>query len=326
MRIIATTLALTLAAAVLPFSPLISPLHAQDYPVKPVRIVVPNPPGGANDILGRMVADKLRDRLGQPFVVENRAGAAGNVGAEAVYKSPADGYTFLITTPAPLVSNKSLYKKLAFDPDQFTAVSIVVSSPNVLVLRPGVPANNVRELIAYAKANPDKLNYATQGAGTGAHLTAELLKMTTGIGMVHVPYKGSAPALADMLGGNVDVFFVAIGDALPFLRSGKLKGIAVGSERRNSLLPDLAPIAETLPGFVSIFWQGMVAPPSTPAAIVNRVSAAVSDGMKQPDLQKRLTEMSIEVVGSTPAEMDRFMGQERERWSKVIRATGASAE
>jgi tripartite-type tricarboxylate transporter receptor subunit TctC len=318
LRIIAATLALTLVS--------VAPLHAQDYPVKPVRIVVPNPPGGANDILGRMVADKLRDRLGQPVLVENRAGAAGNVGAEAVYKSPADGYTFLITTPAPLVSNKSLYKKLAFDPDQFTAVSIVVSSPNVLVLRPGVPASNVRELIAYAKANPDKLNYATQGAGTGAHLTAELMKMTTGIGMVHVPYKGSAPALADMLGGNVDVFFVALGDALPFLRSGKLKAIAVGSERRNSLLPDLAPIAETLPGFVSIFWQGMVAPPGTPAAIVNRISAAVADGMKQPDLQKRLTEMSIEVVGSTPAEMDRFMNQERERWSKVIRATGASAE
>jgi tripartite-type tricarboxylate transporter receptor subunit TctC len=299
---------------------------AQDYPSKPARIVVPNPPGGANDILGRMVADKLRDRLGQPFLVENRAGAAGNVGAEVVFKAPPDGYTLLVTTPAPLVSNKALYKQLAFDPDQFTAVSVVVSSPNVLVLKNGVPANNVRELIAYAKANPDKLNYASQGAGTGAHLTAELMKMSTGIGMVHIPYKGTAPALADMLGGSVDVFFVAIGDALPFLRSGKIKAIAVGSEKRNSLLPDLSPIADTLPGFVSIFWQGMVAPPGTPAAIATRLSTAVAEGMKQADVTKRMTEMSIEVVGSTPAEMARFMSQERERWGKVIRATGAKAD
>lgn len=301
--------------------------QAQEYPAKAVRIVVPNPPGGANDILARIVADKLRERLGQSFVVDNRPGAAGNVGAEAVFRSPGDGYTLLVTTPAPLVSNKSLYAKLNFDPDQFTPVSVIVSSPNVLVVRPGVAANSVQQLINFARANPDKLNYATQGAGTGAHLTSELFKSAGGgLKIVHVPYKGTAPALADLFGGQVDMMFIAFGDALQHIRAGKLRALAVGSDKRNPNLPDVPTMSDTLPGFISVFWQGMVAPPGTPAPVANKLSAAVAEGIRQPDASKRLSEMSIELVGSTPQEMATFMAQESERWDKVIRAIGAKAD
>ncbi|MFM9972849.1 MAG: Bug family tripartite tricarboxylate transporter substrate binding protein [Burkholderiales bacterium] len=302
------------------------PTIAQDYPSKPIRVIVPNPPGGANDVLARILSEKLRDLLGQQVLVENRAGAAGNVGAEVVWRAPGDGYTFLLTTPAPLVSNKSLYAKLNFDPDTFVPVSVIVQSPNVLAVRPGVPANNVNELLTYARANPDKLNYATQGAGTGAHLTSELLKMTADVKIVHVPYKGTAPALTDMFGGQVDMMFVAFGDVFQHIRAGKLRALAVGSTQRNPRLPEVPTMSDTLPGFVSVFWQGMVASPATPAPIAARISAAVAESLKQADVAKRLQDMSTEPVGSTPSEMATFMRQEIERWSKVIRATGAKAE
>jgi tripartite-type tricarboxylate transporter receptor subunit TctC len=299
---------------------------AQDYPTKPLRVVVPNPPGGANDVLARLVADKLRDRLGQQVVVDNRAGAAGNVGAEAVWRAPGDGYTFLITTPAPLVSNKALYGKLNFEPETFVPVSVIVQSPNVLAVRPGVPANTVAELLAYARGNPDKLNYATQGAGTGAHLTTELMKMTADVKIVHVPYKGTAPALTDMLAGQVDIMFVAFGDVIQHVRAGKLRALAVGSTTRNPRLPEVPTMGDALPGFVSVFWQGMVASPGTPEPIAARVSAAVAESLKLPDVAKRLQDISTEPVGSTPQDMAAFMSQEIQRWAKVIKATGARAE
>lgn len=299
---------------------------AQEFPSKPVRIVVPNPPGGANDILARMVAERLRDRLGQQVLVENRAGAAGNVGAEAVWRAAGDGYTYLITTPAPLVSNKALYGKLNFEPETFVPVSVVVQSPNILAVRPGVPASTVAELLAYAKANPDKLNYATQGAGTGAHLTTELMKMSADVKIVHVPYKGTAPALTDMLASQVDLMFVAFGDVIQHVRAGKLRALAVGSPQRNPRLPEVPIMGDTIPGFVSVFWQGMVASPGTPEPIAARVSAAVAESLKLPEVAKRLQEISTEPVGSTPAEMATFMAQETQRWAKVIKATGARAE
>ena len=302
------------------------PAHAQDYPSRPIRLIVPNPPGGANDVLARIISDKLRENLGQQVLVENRAGAAGNVGAEAVWRAPGDGYTLLLTTPAPLVSNKSLYGKLNFDPDTFVPVSVIVQSPNVLAIRPGVPATTVNELIAYARSNPDKLNYASQGAGTGAHLTSELLKMTADIKIVHVPYKGTAPALTDMFGGQIDMMFVAFGDVFQHIRAGKLRALAVGSTQRNPRMPEVPTMSDTLPGFVSVFWQGMVASPGTPAPVAIRLSNAVADSLRLPDVVKRLQDMSTEPVGSTPQEMATFMSQEVQRWSKVIRATGAKAE
>lgn len=301
-------------------------LNAQEYPNKPVRIIVPNPPGGANDVLTRIVADKLGELLGQQMLVENRAGAAGNIGAEVAWRAPGDGYTLLLTTPAPLITNKTLYARLNFDPDTFVPVSVIAQSPNLLVVNPALPVNSVGELLAYAKSNPDKLNYASQGAGTGAHLTSELLKMISGVRIVHVPFRGTSPAMTALLGGQIEMMFVAFGDAFAHVRSGKLRALAIGSPKRNSRLPDLPTMSEALPDFVSVFWQGMVASPGTPAPIASRISRAIADSLKRPDVEKRLQDMSIEAVGSTPQEMATFMGQEVQRWSKVIKATGARVE
>jgi tripartite-type tricarboxylate transporter receptor subunit TctC len=304
------------------------PVHAleSEYPSRPIKIIVPNPPGGANDILARIIGETLRERWGQPVIIDNRPGAAGNIGAEVVFRAPPDGYTLLITTPAPLVSNKSLYAKLAYSPDEFTPVSVIVASPNLLVVGPQVAATDIKQLIALATANPDRLNYATQGAGTGAHLTAELFKSTAGVNIVHIPYKGTSPALAAMFSGEVDMMFVAFGDALQYVIDGKLRALAVGSDKRNPLLPDVPTMSETLPGFVSIFWQGMVASPGTPPEIATKLSTAIAEVLKRPDIAKRLRDMSIQGVGSTPAEMALFMRQESARWGTVIKSIGATAE
>ena len=199
------------------------PVHAQDYPVKPLRIIVPNPPGGGNDMVGRLIADRLRAKWGQPVLVENRAGASGQIGAEFVAKAPPDGYTLLVSAPAALVINKSLYAKLAYDADAFVPVSVIVAGTGVLALHPSVPVNSVQQLIEYGKANPDKLSYASQGNGTIAHLAGALFQLTTGARSVHVPYKGSAPAVTDLVGGQVNMMFSELATALPHIQSGKLR-------------------------------------------------------------------------------------------------------
>lgn len=300
-------------------------LQAQDYPSKPIKIIVPNPAGGGNDFVGRVLGDRLREKWGQPVLVENRAGASGVIGAEAAAKSAPDGYTVLVTAPASLVINKHLYAKLPYDPDAFVPVSIVAGSPGVLLAHPGIGVSTVQQLVAYAKANPGRLSYASQGNGTISHLAGELFDLMGSVKSVHVPYKGTAPAMADLLGGQVNIMFGELSTSLKHIGTGKLRALAVGSEKRNRALPDVPTLSEALPGFAFSFWMGMVAPAGTPAAIVNKLAAAAAE-VNQPEVAKKLLDVSLEPIGSTPAEMASFLKRESERWGKVIRITGMKAQ
>jgi tripartite-type tricarboxylate transporter receptor subunit TctC len=315
-----------LAAAWLCGLPLVPDAQVQNYPNKPIRIVAPFPPGGSADFIPRIVGEKLSLKWGQPVIVENRAGAAGNIGAEYVFKAEPDGYTLLSSPPPPLVINQSLYPKLAFDPTQFAPVSVMAAIPNVLLVHPKVPANSVRELIAYAKANPDKLNYASQGSGTTSHLTAEMFKSMAGVRLTHIPYKGTAPALTDLLGGQVDIMFDNLGVSLQHVKSGKLRALAVCSEKRIAALPDVPALSELLPGFVAIAWFGIVAPPKTPMPIAEKISAAITEALKLPDVRKRLAELSAEPLGTSPSQMAAFMKQDAARWREVIRSANVKTE
>ena len=316
-------LASLLLAAALAF-PLASP--AQEYPARPIRIVVPFQPGGGSDTLARLLGEKLTARWSQPVIVENRAGAGGNLGAEFVARSAPDGYTLFLSSPGPLVVNKSLYASLPFDPDAFVPVSIIATNYSVLAVHPRAGLDSVAALIAYARASPDKLNYASAGSGTTPHLAGELFKSLAGVRITHVPYKGAGPGFAGLLGGEVDMMFVDVFIALPHVRSGKLRAIALGGGRRNPLFPGVPVMAEAVPGFDYQVWQGIVAPSGTPAAVVGKLSGAVAETVRQPDVAKRLAEVGLEAVGSTPAEMGAVMKQDRERWGKVVRETGARAD
>ena len=301
-------------------------VQAEDYPSKPIKLIVPVATGAAFDTVTRLLAEKLRSKWGQPVIVENRAGASHNMGAEAVFKSTPDGYTMLFAPPPALVINKSLFSKLSFEPEAFVPVSVVVSTYNVLVVNANVPAENVQQLIAYAKANPDRLNYASAGSGSTPHLAAEMFKTMAGIKVAHIPFKGTSQAILELMGGRVDIMFSDIGLALPHIRSGKLRVLAVASEKRSSVLPEIPAMSEILPGFLSILWLGVVAPAGTPPAIANQFSIAIAEILKQPDVTNRLLEMNFDPVGSTPSAMQSFMVQERVRWRKVIRDSGATAE
>src|SRR3989441_1530744 len=303
------------------------PLHAQDWPAKAVRIIVPFPAGGSADLLPRAVAEKLTEKWGQPVIVDNRPGAAGNIGADAVFRSEPDGYTLLSSPPPPLVINRLLYPKLSYDAAQFVPITVIGAIPNVLLVHPKVGANSIAELIAIARQNPGKLNYASQGSGTTSHLTAELFKsMAGGLEIAHIPYKGTAPALTDLLAGQVDMMCDNLGVSLPHVRSGKLKALAVASKQRFAGLPNVPTLAETLPGFESVAWFGIVASPKTSPAIAERIAAAVQDSLKLPDVQKRLADLSAQPMGFGPGETASFMRQEAERWGAVIRAAGVKLE
>ena len=304
-----------------------APAHAQEWPAKPVRVVVPFPAGGSADLMPRIVAEKLTERWGQPVLVDNRPGAAGNIGADAVFRAEPDGYTLMSSPPPPLVINKLLYPRLSYDPDQFVPISVIGAIPNVLLVQPRLGVSSVAELIALAKANPGKLNYASQGNGTTSHLTAELFKtMAGGLEIAHIPYKGTAPALTDLLAGQVDMMCDNLGVSLPHVRSGKLIALAVASKARFRALPQVPAFAETLPGFESIAWYGIVAPPRTNPAVAEKVASAVQEALKQPDVQKRLADLSAEPLGLSPGETALFMRQEVERWGAVIRAAGVKLE
>jgi len=273
--------------------------HAQEWPAKVVRIIVPFPAGGSADLMPRAVAEKLAEKWGQPVVVENRPGAAGNIGADAVFRAEPDGYTLLSSPPPPLVINRSLYPKLSYDAGQLVPVTVIGAIPNVLLVNPKLGVQTVAEFIDLVKKNPGKYNYASQGSGTTSHLTAELFKSMAGgangeLRIAHIPYKGTAPALTDLLGGQVDMMCDNLGVSLPHVRSGKLKALAVASKARFRELPDVPALAETLPGFESIAWFGIVAPPRTPSAIVEKVADGVREAIKLPDVQKRLADLSAE--------------------------------
>ncbi len=301
--------------------------RAQEWPAKPVRIIVPFPAGGSADLMPRAVAEKLAQKWGQPVIVDNRPGAAGNIGADAVFRADADGYTLMSSPPPPLVINKLLYPRLSYDADGFVPITVIGAIPNVLLVNPQVPAASVAELIAHAKANPGKLNYASQGSGATSHLTTELFKsMAGGLEITHIPYKGTAPALTDLLAGQVDMMFDNLGVSLPHVRAGKLRALAVASRRRFPGLPDVPALAEALPGFESVAWFGIVAPPKTSPAIAEKVAVGVQEALKLPDVRKRLADLSAEPLGYGPAETAAFMRQESERWGAVIRAAHVKVE
>jgi tripartite-type tricarboxylate transporter receptor subunit TctC len=297
-----------------------------DYPNRPIRIVVPLPPGANGDLMPRILAEKLSAKWGQPVIIENRPGAAQNLGAEVVARAEPDGYTLLATPQGPLVISQSFYPKLGFEPAAFVPVTVMAKLPYILVVNPKVPVNTLAEFIAYAKANPGKLNYASPGLGSGPHLTGEMLKLATGIQMTHVPYSGLAPAITDLLAGHVDTMFDNLGNSLPLVKEGRLKGLAVSSDTRIPELPDVPAIAETYPEVQSTSWFAIVAPPKTPPALAQKLSQAFVEILRMPDVDRRYREMTLTPVGGAPEEVAAFFKTETERWRNVIVKGGLKAQ
>jgi tripartite-type tricarboxylate transporter receptor subunit TctC len=292
-----------------------------DYPDRPVKIVVPVPAGGTADAIPRLVADWLSRKWGQAVIIENRTGAAGNIGAEVAYRSAPDGYTLLSSAPPPLVINQNLYPKLGFEPTKFEPVIVMAHVPNALIVNPNnIKASSVAELIEYLRQNPDKVTAATQGHGTTSHLTAELFQLMANVKLRPVPYRGSAPALQGLLAGDVDLMFDNLGVSLPLVEAGKLKLLAVASAQRMPSLPDVPALAETLPGFEAVAWYAIVAPPQTPRMIVDKINADVNEALRQPELSDPLRKLSAEVFGGSPERARKYMQEEVDRWGKVIRA------
>ena len=300
---------------------------AQDYPSRPVKIIVPFPAGGSNDIIARIVAQKLTERSGQTFIVENRGGAGGNIGAEAVASAEADGYTLLLTAPPPLTINASLYKKLPFDPVKaFAPVALVASVPIVLVVNPSVPAKNVSELIALAKAKPGTLNFGSSGIGSTNHLAGDLLKSLAGIDIVHVPYRGAAPAMNDLLAGQIPFMFDNMPAVLPQVQGKAINAIAVAGAKRADALPDVPTVAETVPGFEASSWFGLVAPAKTPQPALAKLSSELEIILKMADVRKRLAELGAEPGTVFGPAFGQFMTDETTKWSRIIQASGATVD
>ena len=295
-------------------------VQAQTYPDHPVKIIVPFPAGGTADAVPRIVADWLSRKWGQPVVIENHTGAAGNIGSEIAYKATPDGYTLLSAPPPPLVNNQNLYPHLPFDPAKFEPISILAEAPSGLFVNPDkIKANTIPELIAYMKANPDKVLAATQGNGTTSHLSAAMFDMMAGVKTQLVPYRGSAPALQGLLAGNVDIMFDNLGVSLPLAKAGKLRLLGIAMAHRMASLPNVPTIAETLPGFLSSAWYAVVAPPKTPAAILKEVNGDINEALKDSDVIEKLKNLSCEVVGGSSQQARDFMKHEVERWGKVIK-------
>ena len=295
------------------------------YPDRPIRIIVPFAAGGAVDVMARIVAEKLSEAWKQPVIVDNRAGASGNVGAEAVARAEPDGYTLLIAPPGPIAINQHLFAGLRFDPATFVPVTIIAGGPNILVTRPGLAAN-VAELIALAKAQPGKLTYGSPGKGSTPHLSAELLKSLSGIEMTHVPYKSVPEAMRDVVSGQVDLTFGTQVDAFALIQSGRLQALGTGGTARSPLLSNVPTIAETLPGFVSTVWYGAVAPPRTPAQIVEKLSTTVSTLLRESGSMARVQALQSTPILNSPAEASVFIAAESERWRRAILAAGLKPE
>jgi tripartite-type tricarboxylate transporter receptor subunit TctC len=309
---------------------LLSPAAAQspsDYPNKAVKIIVTVPAGGGVDSVTRIFAEQLQQKLGQPFVIENRGGAGGNVAAETVFVSPPDGYTLMASQPAPITTNVALYKKLNFDPAKFEPVGVMTKFPNVLLVRNDFPAKTAQEFIAYAKANSGKLNFASQGVGTTSHLTAELFMTLTGVKMTHVPYRGTGPALNDIVAGHVDLIFMELSSAYKLHDSGKARVLAVATDHRMDPFKDLPTMIEAgVPGFVSDTWNAISAPPRTPAPLVAKLNRTMNDIINQDEMKKRFHDLHLEPAGGSPEDMRKLVQDETRRWGDVIKKAGIQPE
>ncbi|HEY2227925.1 MAG TPA: tripartite tricarboxylate transporter substrate binding protein [Xanthobacteraceae bacterium] len=297
--------------------------RALDYPTRPVHVVVGYPAGGTVDILARLLGQYLSERFGQQFIIDNRSGAGNNIGTEVVVTAPADGYTLLLVNPANGI-NATLYEKLPFNFIRDIApVAGIVRVPNVMEVNPAVPAKSVTEFITYAKANPGKVNMASSGNGTSIHVSGELFKMMTGVDMLHVPYRGSAPALTDLMGGQVQVLFDNMPSSIEYLKAGKLRPLAVTTAARSDALPGVPTVAETVPGYEASAWFGLGAPKGTPAEIVDKLNAAVNAGLADPKLKARLADLGGTMLVGTPADFGKLIAEETEKWAKVVKFSGA---
>ena len=306
----------------------VSGAWAQAYPTRPIRLVVPFPAGGTTDILAREVGQRLSMTLGQPVVIDNRPGAAGNIGADLVAKSAPDGYTLLMGTVGTHAINASLYAKMPYDHvKDFAPVILVAGVPNVLEVNPALPVNSVADLIKLAKAKPGQINFASSGSGTSIHLSGELFKTMAGVDMTHVPYKGSAPAITDLIGGQVQVMFDNLPSSLQFIKAGKLRAIAVTSAKRAPALPDVPTIAESgLPGFEASSWFGIVAPAGTPPAIIARINNDVDQWLQSSEAKEKLLAQGAIPAGGTPEQFAAHIRDETEKWAKVVKASGAKVD
>ena len=300
----------------------IASAQAQTYPSRPVRILVAVSAGGGVDTVTRIVADQVSRRLGQPFVVENKAGASGNIAADAVYRAEPDGYTLLSAPPNVLATNEALFKKLNFDPAAFEPVAVMSRFPNTMVVRPDFPANTVQDAITYFKANPGKLNYGSAGVGGTPHVTTELFMAVTGTRLTHVPYKGVAPALTDLMAGQVDLVFVELSTAFALHSSGRAKILAVAADKRADVLKDTPTFTELGIPIVSYAWNAISAPPHTPASVTGVLNKAVNETLREPEVRAQLARLNIEPVGGTTDEMRAFVDAERRKWGEVIRKAG----
>lgn len=325
MQLLAT-IAGCMALAALALTP--APAAAQAWPSKPVRIVVPFPPGGSTDLLARRIAGKLAAPLGQPVIVENKPGAGGTVGADHVAKSPADGHTLLVGVTGPNAIAATLYAKLPYDPAKdFDPVTLIVSAPLVVVSNANVPGATLADFIAHAKANPGKLTHGSPGNGTSMHLTGEMFALASGTKLNHVPYKGSAGPLQDLLGGQIDAMFGDVLVVLPHVKEGKLKAYAVTSKRRHPMLPEVPTMAESgFADFEALSWQGLFAPAGTPAPVLARLNEEVVKILQSPDMQEFFASRGFVVAGNTPAEAKRFVAAEIEKWGRIVKASGARVE
>jgi tripartite-type tricarboxylate transporter receptor subunit TctC len=319
-----TALGLVMAAAVSSTCALSA--GTDRYPSQTIKIVVPLPPGTTADVIPRLLADKLSADWGHPVIVENRPGAALHIGAEAVARAEPTGYTLLATPSGPLTLSPHLFPKLGFDPAAFVPISIMVEQPTVIVANRSAPYSTLQELIAYARVNPGKVNYGSPGTGTSLHLIAEMLQLSTGIHLTHVPYKGMAPAMTDLLSGHISITVDVLGNALPYIRSGKLKALAVTGKGRIDPLPNVPAVAESIPGFVFTERYVMVGPPRMAAETADKLSAAIAAAVRLPDIAQRLSDLSVVPVGASPQETAEFLKEETEHWRQVVRSTGVKLE
>jgi tripartite-type tricarboxylate transporter receptor subunit TctC len=300
---------------------------AEDYPSQNIRIIVPFPAGGTADTLPRIVAEKLREKWNQPVIIENRSGAGGNIGAEAVANSPPDGYTLLASPPGPIAINETLYRKLAFRPADLMPVTVLGTAPNVLDVRPDFPAKTVKELVGYARANPDKVSFASQGNGSTSHLTAILFEKLTGTRMVHVPYRGTAPALQDIAGNTVDLFFDNIASSMSLHRGGTLRILGVCSPERSPALPDVPTIQEAgVADFVSVTWFALMAPKGTPDVIVAKLNAAVTEILREPDVEAQFLKLGVQPLPMDIPATANFIEEERSKWRDIIKSAQVTVD